>query len=191
MAPTPQTRWRTQAQASLDAGDPPAAIRSLLDYLATIPEDTDALLLLGDCYLASGAGACAHASYLLAQRLGAQVDARLRMAELSAEHNAPDDWLQESGLPHSARTLFERICPIAEAGRDNKPQPLSAEQAQHLMHHVLQGTDPSGEVRTRYADVLRSLPPLLELAASRAVTEGTLGRAVALRALAHELLAPA
>ncbi len=191
MPPTPPTRWRAQAQAGLDAGDPPAAIRSLLDYLATIPEDTDALVLLGDCYLASGAGACAHASYLLAQRFGAQVGARLRVAEMSAEHNAPEDWLQESGLPHSARALFERICPVAEARGDNKPQPLSAEQAQHLMQRVLQGTDPTGEVRTRYADVLRSLPPLLELAASRAVTEGTPGRAVALRALAHELLTPA
>lgn len=191
MPPTQLTRWRTQAQTGLDAGDQPAAIRSLLDYLATIPEDTAALVLLGDCYLAIGAGACAHAGYLLAQRFGAQVGARLRVAEMSAENNAPEDWLQASGLPHNARTLFERICPIAEGGRDNKPLPFSAEQAQHLMQRVLQGSDPSGEVRTRYADVLRSLPPLLELAASRAVTEGTPGKAVALRALAHELQTPA
>ena len=191
MPPTPQTRWRSQAQAGLDAGDPLAAIHSLLDYLGTIPEDTAALVLLGDCYLASGAGACAHASYLLAQRLGAQVGARLRVAEMSAENSAPENLLRDSGLPHSARTLFERICPIAEAGSDHKPQPLTAEQAQHVMQRVLQGPDPSGAVRTRYADVLRSLPPLLELAASRAITEGTPGRAFTLRALAQELSAPA
>ena len=59
-----------------------------------------------------------------------------------------------------------------------------------LVKYMLQGADPSGEVRLRYADVMRSLPPLLELAASRAITEGTPGRAVTLRALIKDLSAP-
>ena len=50
---------------------------------------------------------------------------------------------------------------------------------------------PGREVRLRYADVMRSLPPLLELAASRAITEGTPGRAVTLRALIKDLSVPA
>ena len=191
MTPTPPTRWRTQAQASLDAGDPPAAITSLLEYLSAIPEDAAALVLLGDCYLGLGAGACAHASYVLAQRFGAQVATRLRVAEMSEEHGAPGDWLQTSGLPHNARSLFERICPLPDASAEHCPPTPTAEQAQHLMQRVLQGADPSGEVRLRYADVMRSLPPLFELAASRAVTEGTPGRAVTLRALIKDLSAPA
>ncbi|RLT53480.1 MAG: hypothetical protein DWI67_03720 [Chloroflexi bacterium] len=107
--------WLQQAQAHLDAGAMPAAVLCLLAELAQAADNVQALLLLGNCYLAGGAGDCAHLCYRTAAEISPQAAApRLRLVAGQAPvARAP--WLDAAGVPANAAALAQNLGRAAAA----------------------------------------------------------------------------
>ena len=128
--------WLQQAQAHLDAGAMPAAVLCLLAELAQAADNVQALLLLGNCYLAGGAGDCAHLCYRTAAEISPQAAApRLRLVAGQAPvARAP--WLDAAGVPANAAALAQNLGRAAAA-----ILPLDRSADETIVHDRVEAAD--------------------------------------------------
>lgn len=101
--------WLQQVRVHLAAAELHAAVVCLLAELAQSADNVQALHLLGNCYLAGGAGDCAHLCYSIADDISPQAGApRLRLAERQASV-ARAAWLKGADVPADAAALARRL----------------------------------------------------------------------------------
>jgi|GEM_PF-140284 voltage-gated potassium channel len=101
--------WLQQVRLYLAADDLHNAVVCLLAELARAADNVQALHLLGNCYLAGGAGDCAHLCYSLADNISPQAGGpRLRLAERQAPV-ARAAWLQAAEVPADAAALARQL----------------------------------------------------------------------------------
>ena len=101
--------WLQQVRLHLAADDLHNAVVCLLAELARAADNEQALHLLGNCYLAGGAGDCAHLCYSLADTISPQAGGpRLRLAERQAPV-ARAAWLQAAEVPADAAALARQL----------------------------------------------------------------------------------
>lgn len=101
--------WLQQVRLHLAADELQLAVVCLLSELAEAAQNVQALHLLGNCYLAGGAGDCAHLCYSIAHDISPQAGApRLRLAERQAPV-ARAAWLQAADIPADAAALARQL----------------------------------------------------------------------------------
>lgn len=101
--------WLQQVRMHLAGDDLHSAVVCLLAELARAADNVQALLLLGNCYLAGGAGDCAHLCYSIADDISPQAVApRLRLAERQAPV-ARAAWMHSGDVPADAAALARQL----------------------------------------------------------------------------------
>ena len=167
--------WLQQVRLHLAADELHNAVVCLLAELAQAAQNVQALHLLGNCYLAGGAGDCAHLCYSIADDISPQAGApRLRLAERQPQV-ARAAWLQAADIPADAAALARQLGrsaattrPVAgtvaetvkgdgNAAADPMPAPVSNEPAQKVTTAAA-GPAPAAATQTAAAAAPAALP---------------------------------
>ncbi len=146
----------------------------LLDY----PDDLETLLIIGNCYLASGDGKTAKKLYLQAQKLDLEnknIERQILMADdmvdIGSEEPAPTD------IAAVAR-LLQRLTGSSKVIEEN-----DIERAAFLLDKIIKSDNPAELVAKHLDDIDELLPALIELNIRQAYADGKADLAQALRTL--------
>ena len=156
----------------------------LLDY----PDDLETLLILGNCYLASGDGKTAKKLYLQAQNLDPENKNIERQIILAGE-------IEDTELEESAPTDLAAVARLLQrlTGKTKAIDEDDIVRAAFLLDKIINSDSPA-ELVSRYLDEIDELlPALIELNIRQAHADGKTELAQALRALQlnvdHQLVA--
>ncbi len=158
---------KSLARAYVDANRIEDALRLYASVLRQHPQDVEAYLAMGDCYLAEGDGETAWLLYQQAARLTPEqphIQRRLHLARLECP---PGAIFAEDSQPEGITTLIQRL-----AGNDRLIAPEEVEQARQLLEEIIHSPHPAQIVAQRLPEVEALLPALLELNIRQAYTEG-------------------
>lgn len=143
------------------------AVEVYAGILEDYPEDTEALLVLGDLYLAAKDYATAAKLYDYALSLDAEnqeILSRLRLARAEDSDSEPEEVPTH---PDAISRLLQRLT--------GSSKPISEDEIQraaNLLHSIIHSNDPANEVADHLDDIDSLLPALIELNIRQARFDG-------------------
>ena len=146
----------------------------LLDY----PDDLETLLILGNCYLASGDGKTAKNLYLQAQKLDPENKNIEQQIILAGE-------IEDTGLEESAPTDLAAVARLLQrlTGKTKAIDENDIVRAAFLLDKIINSDSPAELVSRHLDEIDELLPALIELNIRQAHADGKTELAQALRAL--------
>jgi glycosyltransferase involved in cell wall biosynthesis len=156
-------------RAHLNADRLQDALQVYSSILREYPEDVEAHLFLGDCYLAGGDGETARILYSQAAVLDPQypdLENRMRLAGtlLSAKTN------NEGGVPTNPAAIARLLQRLT--GRSSPVTDDEVARAARMLQDILHNPEPAQEVARRLDEIDALLPALLELNIRQARADG-------------------
>jgi glycosyltransferase involved in cell wall biosynthesis len=172
---------KAQGRAYLEANKTNDALRVYARILRDYPEDIDAYLFIGDCYLADGDGETAFLLYDHAYDLNPshnEVRKRRKLAQLEWDTKRRLENSENQGAQQSVSNLLQML-----SGRED---PISEEEIQAaaaLLQKIVTHPNPAQMVSDHLEQIDSLLPALIELNVRQAHTDGRPDLAKALQGL--------